>query len=143
MSDWEDYEDKPNAATNARPAPTQSRQNNFDDWGDEPQNVCTIFRILILCSLNRKNRNVIYFVGKKIVLQQQKRYDDRRDSSRNRENRRSNYNNNNNNSNMDGNGEQLTFTVSQTSVGLVIGRGGSNIKDLEQKYRVKVNIGKY
>lgn len=43
---------------------------------------------------------------------------------------------------MDGHGEQLTFSVSQSSVGLVIGRGGANIKDLEQKFRVKVNIGK-
>lgn len=44
---------------------------------------------------------------------------------------------------MDGNDErQLTFSVSQTAVGLVIGRGGSNIKDLEQRFRVKVNIGK-
>lgn len=66
-------------------------------------------------------------------MQQQARNDDRRDSSRNRENRRSN---------MDSNGEQLTFTVGQSSVGLVIGRGGSNIRDLEQKYGVKVNIGK-
>lgn len=82
--------------------------------------------------------------------QQERRYDDRhdssrnreysgRDSSRNRENRRSNYNNNNNS--MDGNGEQLTFSVSQTVVGLVIGRGGSNIKDLEQKFNIRVNIG--
>lgn len=43
---------------------------------------------------------------------------------------------------MDGNGEQVTFSVGKNSVGLVIGRGGSNIKDLEQKFRVKVNIGK-
>lgn len=84
-------------------------------------------------------------LAKKIALQQQpqqqRRYDGRRDDrhdDRNRENRRSNYNNND----TEGNGEQLTFTVSQTSVGLVIGRGGANIKDLEQKFRVKVNIGK-
>lgn len=43
MSDWEDYDAKPNVATNARPAPTQSRQNNSDDWGDESQNVCNNF----------------------------------------------------------------------------------------------------
>lgn len=42
---------------------------------------------------------------------------------------------------MDGNGEQLTFTVNQSAVGLVIGRGGSTIKDLQQNYNVKVNIG--
>lgn len=71
------------------------------------------------------------------VPQQQNRYDDRRDSSRNRENRRSN-----NNNSMDGNGEKLTFTISKGSVGLVIGRGGSNIKDVQTKYHVSVNIGK-
>lgn len=39
MSDWDDDE-APNASNNARAATTQNRQNNFDDWGDEPKNVC-------------------------------------------------------------------------------------------------------
>lgn len=59
--------------------------------------------------------------------------------SRNGDNRRSS------NAYMDaGNdgGDQLSFTINKSNVGLVIGRGGSKIKELEQRYHVKLNIGK-
>lgn len=39
MSDWEDADDKPKVANNAKPAPAQSHQNDCGDWDDEPQYV--------------------------------------------------------------------------------------------------------
>lgn len=39
-------------------------------------------------------------------------------------------------------GEQIDVGVSQSSVGLIIGRGGSKIKELEQRYNVSLRIGK-
>lgn len=41
----------------------------------------------------------------------------------------------------DGQGDQVTFTVSKSSVGSIIGRGGSKIKELESRFHVKLNIG--
>lgn len=38
--------------------------------------------------------------------------------------------------------DQITFAISKSNVGLVIGRGGSKIKELENRYNVKLNIGK-
>lgn len=38
--------------------------------------------------------------------------------------------------------EELVFTVNKSNVGLVIGRGGSKIKELEQNFHVRLNIGK-
>lgn len=38
--------------------------------------------------------------------------------------------------------DQITFTISKSNVGLVIGRGGSKIKELENRYSVKLNIGR-
>lgn len=50
--------------------------------------------------------------------------------------------NNNYMSSSDVQEDQLTFTVSKSSVGMIIGRGGSKIKELEQNFNVKLNIGK-
>lgn len=48
-----------------------------------------------------------------------------------------------NNNYMDsGQDEQMSFTVNKSNVGLIIGRGGSKIKDLQQKHRVHLDIGK-
>lgn len=50
-----------------------------------------------------------------------------------------------NNRYMDGNdngGDQMSFTINKSNVGLVIGRGGSKIKELEQTFHVRLNIGK-
>lgn len=40
-------------------------------------------------------------------------------------------------------GDQTTFTIKKSNVGMVIGRGGSKIKELEQRFQVKLDIGKY
>lgn len=47
-----------------------------------------------------------------------------------------------NNGNNDQQYDQITFTISKSNVGLVIGRGGSKIKELENRYSVKLNISK-
>lgn len=49
--------------------------------------------------------------------------------------------NNNYMDSSDGQGDQVTFAVSKTSVGTIIGRGGSKIKELESRFHVKLNIG--
>lgn len=89
-------EGMPAASANARPAPTQSSQNDTNDCGNEPP--------------NKRNR-----------------YDGQRDSSPSRTN-----------NNMDGNGVQLTFPIKTPEVWLV----GGNIKDIQQRYRVSIKIGK-
>lgn len=51
----------------------------------------------------------------------------------------------NNHMDMDGGGgggDQISFTISKSNVGMVIGRGGSKIKELEQRFQVRLNIGK-
>lgn len=37
----------------------------------------------------------------------------------------------------------VTFTVPKSNVGLIIGRGGSKIKELKQRYSVSLKIGEY
>lgn len=118
MSDWEDedYSVKPKMAA---PAPVRytTQQQNYDDWDVEPSN-----------KTNRHDNHS-------------------RSSSSNRDSggKRSNYNNNNYN-NLDcsdgGQENQVAFTVGKSSVGTIIGRGGSKIRDLETQYHVKLNIGK-
>lgn len=43
--------------------------------------------------------------------------------------------------NHDQQSDQITFTINKSNVGLVIGRGGSKIKELERTYNVKLEIG--
>lgn len=40
-------------------------------------------------------------------------------------------------------GEAISFEIDQSNVGLVIGRGGSKIKMIQEKYNVNLNIGKF
>lgn len=50
--------------------------------------------------------------------------------------------NNNYMDSSNGQDERLSFTINKSNVGLVIGRGGSKIKELEQTFGVRLNIGK-
>lgn len=62
-----------------------------------------------------------------------------RDHSSNRNSDgRSNYSQRDRN---DGQDEEVAFAINKSNVGLVIGRGGSKIKELEQKFHVRLNIG--
>lgn len=40
-------------------------------------------------------------------------------------------------------GEAISFEIDQSNVGLVIGRGGSKIKMIQEKYNVNLNIGEF
>lgn len=76
-------------------------------------------------STNKTNRNDRH----------ERSHSSQRDSSRQRSN--NNYMDCN-----DDQGDQIAFTVNKSSVGSIIGRGGSKIKELEQRFHVKLNIGK-
>lgn len=38
--------------------------------------------------------------------------------------------------------DAITFEVDHSNVGMVIGRGGSKIREIEEKFQVKLSIGK-
>lgn len=38
--------------------------------------------------------------------------------------------------------DQMSFNIKKSNVGLVIGRGGSKIKELQERFHVRLNIGK-
>lgn len=40
-------------------------------------------------------------------------------------------------------GETIIFEIDQKHVGMVIGRGGCKIKEIQDKYNVNLNIGKF
>lgn len=40
-------------------------------------------------------------------------------------------------------GEAISFEIDQKHVGMVIGRGGCKIKEIQEKYNVNLNIGKF
>lgn len=37
--------------------------------------------------------------------------------------------------------DAISFEIAQSNVGMVIGRGGSKIREIEEKYQVKLQIG--
>lgn len=89
--------------------------------------------------------------------QSRNRYDDRRQSDNrrdqgpsrqdhwsNRANPDSGFNNQQSNrygSDANTNDDGITFEIEQSNVGAVIGRGGSNIREVEQKFNVNLKIG--
>lgn len=40
-------------------------------------------------------------------------------------------------------GDAITFEVIHSNVGMVIGRGGSKIREIEERFQVKLSIGKH
>ena len=45
-------------------------------------------------------------------------------------------------SNSDGSQQTLTIEVAKNKVGMVIGRGGSTVREIQDRFNVNVNIGK-
>lgn len=51
--------------------------------------------------------------------------------------------NNNYDDSSDGQEDQVTFGVGKSSVGAIIGRQGSKIKELQEQFHVRINIGMF